>query len=116
MSYIVKGKDIPQNCRECPLAKIRFPDGYYAPYAFICGLINKRCENPKLERIEDCPLVEIPPHGRLIDADALEEYCKRQVRDEWNQKAGASWSYAFAEFENIVDDCDTIIEAEGVKE
>ena len=23
------------------------------------------------ERLKDCPLVEIPPHGRLIDADAL---------------------------------------------
>ncbi len=24
-------------------------------------------------RAKDCPLVEIPPHGRLIDADVFEE-------------------------------------------
>ena len=55
---------------------------------------------------------EIPPHGRLIDGDALEEYCEKQAEDKWNQKAGTLWSYAFEEFEDIVYDRETIIEVE----
>lgn len=43
-----------------------------------CGncFFDTRCDNWRLRNWgapppDDCPLVEIPPHGRLIDADAL---------------------------------------------
>ena len=29
------------------------------------------------DRPDDCPITEVPPHGRLIDADAL------PIKDEW---------------------------------
>ena len=32
----------------------------------------------KNDRRADCPLVDVPPHGRLIDADALISRCKDQ--------------------------------------
>ena len=30
--------------------------------------------DPVEERMPNCPLIELPPHGRLIDADALKIY------------------------------------------
>lgn len=58
MSILIKGMEMPKECWKCPL------------------LGNLSC-NYKKELIplegkrNDCPLVEVPPHGRLIDADAL---------------------------------------------
>ena len=55
---------------------------------------------------------ELPPHGRLIDADALEEYCEQQANDKWSQRGGTLWRFAFEEFEDIVHDRETIVEVE----
>ena len=63
-------------------------------------------------RDAECPLVEVPPHGRLIDADALEDRCSRQAKDEWNKSTGTHWGYAYATFESDVEDAPTIIPAE----
>lgn len=49
MSVLIKGMEMPKNCHECPLL-----------YA------TSLCDGSK-----DCPLILVPPHGRLIDADAL---------------------------------------------
>ena len=67
MSILIKGMEMPQNCDSCP-----FLDGFgpYANCTLLHGYIalNRMAEN---WRLEDCPLVEVPPHGRLIDADAM---------------------------------------------
>lgn len=34
--------------------------------------MSERETRPNAKRPEDCPLLPIPPHGRLIDADALD--------------------------------------------
>ena len=54
MSVYIPDIAPPESCDECThptctLWQNREPDG----------------------RHEDCPLIEVPPHGRLIDADAL---------------------------------------------
>lgn len=59
MSVLIRGMEMPKNCDDCFLA-----DCYWA-----CNSKSKHC-----------PLVEIPPHGRLIDADfLLAEYDKIHV-------------------------------------
>ena len=58
-------------------------------------------------------IVELPPHGRLIDADALAKMCQEMQSIEWNNKASPySWSYAYESFEGDIDNAPTIIEAE----
>lgn len=47
MSVIIKGKNKPTRCADC--------------FMYQCGATG----------MDECPLVEIRPHGRLIDADAL---------------------------------------------
>lgn len=65
MSVIVKGMDMPKNCKDCP-----FSD--HEAWCLIPGDWRERYYCPDNERSEYCPLVEIPtPHGRLIDADKL---------------------------------------------
>ena len=45
----------------------------------------------KNDRRADCPLVDVPPHGRLIDADALYSHIKDEQRkcndpyDGWSE-------------------------------
>ena len=70
MSVIVKGMKIPKNCLECKL-KLWEYDEYYCPFSGISALC--------IGRQTDCPLVEIPPHGRLIDADALTALWKGDI-------------------------------------
>ena len=91
MSVIVKGMEMPESCYRCPMAN----DDFY-----LCGATEKYLENDSEERRPDwCPLIELPPHGRLIDADEL-------VRI-WT---GAKF---YGNIKPIVDARPTVIEAEG---
>ena len=59
MSVLIKGMEMPKNCDEC-----RFHvDGW-------CYVLRPESEEER-KRITTnyCPLVCVPPHGRLIDAD-----------------------------------------------
>ena len=57
--------------------------------------------------------IELPPHGRLIDADVLTELCRDMQSIEWNKHAAPySWAYAYEDFENVILDAPTIIPAE----
>ena len=65
MSVVIRGMKMPKSCDECPC--------YYETD----GAWRNECEVLGKEYIADdyrpewCPLIELPPHGRLIDADAL---------------------------------------------
>jgi DNA-directed RNA polymerase subunit RPC12/RpoP len=46
---------------------------------------------------------------RLIDANFLDDRCRRQIADEWNKKvAPVSWSEAYKEFLDDVWDAPTV--------
>ena len=64
MSVLIKGMEMPKNCGECLLAKLS-PTGE----SLICNYMLSRVSWE--ERPFDCPLVTVPDHGRLIDADEL---------------------------------------------
>lgn len=106
MSVLIEGMEMPKNCDECPC--------YYeteGAWRNECQVLREECAISE-GRPSWCPLVEIPPHGRLIDADALEDRCSRQATDEWNKSTGTNWGYAYATFESDVEDAPTVIEAE----
>ena len=67
MSILIKGMEMPKNCYLCPF----------------CDYVSARCDAVKGTpytptsryevRADWCPLVPVPPHGRLIEeADAIE--------------------------------------------
>ena len=59
MSILIKGMKMPKSCNAC----------MFDVYG-LC-LINKNIEG-KDELTHSCPLVPVPPHGRLIDGDVAE--------------------------------------------
>lgn len=73
MSILIKGIEMPVTCCHCPLMGYdpdrEWHDGMARTGAHICVLTGELIDNTKRE--EHCPLVPVPPHGRLIDADAL---------------------------------------------
>ena len=69
----IKNVEMPNNCFECPFAAA----SYYAVHNYNkrlewgCILTRKTLTSTKRNRA--CPLISVPYHGRLIDADALKE-------------------------------------------
>ena len=88
MSVIVKNMEMPKNCQECAL--------YIEGACYAKGYRDYR-SIMDTAKPDDCPLVELPPHGRLIDADKL-------VRNTIYNKYIT---------ETILSSAPTVIEAEG---
>ena len=65
MGVYIRGMNLPDNCMECPLETDYGTCGYYSLF------VEAGHDSEILKRRDDCPLVEVPPHGRLIDADAF---------------------------------------------
>lgn len=63
--------EMPESCHKCPLL-----------------YVTSICDGSK-----DCPLIHVPPHGRLIDADAL-------IRD---------WPTGFVKTADVINNVPTII-------
>lgn len=61
MSILIKGMEMPTSCAKC-----RLFGAYGCPFIGAVGYALTRGE-----RNEDCPLVPVPDHGRLIDLDAI---------------------------------------------
>ena len=71
MSIYIKGIKAPKDCRECAFIKYSSISG--TTYCGVTGDVLAVDFRPiPFEGIsEKCPIEEIPPHGRLIDADRL---------------------------------------------
>lgn len=82
MTVMIKGMKLPKSCCDCDLlpADIDWDEQWECPITE--KIVHKYVEERK-GKPSDCPLIEIPPHGRLIDADELEgefEYCSEEDR------------------------------------
>lgn len=100
MSVIVKGMKMPERCEKCFMCQSDCM-GCKVTQNFI---ILKKGQNKPLW----CPLVEVSPHGRLIDADSLDNriYCELPIKEFGN-------ALIMRRMRELVDEAPTIIEAEG---
>ncbi len=100
MSILIKGMTMPTNCGECLLSALRMD----------CRLTGRDISRDWIKRkIPDfCPLVPVPPHGRLIDADAVQDTVLKLVEDGWNITRND-----YKRLDDILYECPTVIEAEG---
>jgi len=106
MAIYIKGMELPYSCLACPLHSYNMcrKTGYDVTW-----------EIAMQKRRNDCPLVEVPDHGRLIDADALmlkikdyiEEYSEIDDQGLHNDK----WC-AMKETEMAINDAPTVIQAD----
>lgn len=76
MSVLIKGMEMPTSCTRCIFS------GWSNLYQFRCVLQKDEpvlydCRHDKSiavvmdGRADKCPLVPVPPHGRLVDADRI---------------------------------------------
>ena len=66
MSVYIRGMEMPTGCRKCELM-------YFDGETDVCPFAGEVFPSD-VERSDHCPLIPIPEHGRLIDADALIEH------------------------------------------
>lgn len=102
MGVYIKGMEMPKRCGECPLSL--YP---HSPCWKNGGALD--WEN----RPNWCPLIELPPHGRLIDADALVEIEFHGMQADKKISYQMGWNDAVA---TIAENAPTILEAEGETE
>lgn len=70
MSVYIKGMEMPTSCFYCPFRWKVDPD------TFVCLATNEHIEETFAGTIEtrnkgECPIIPVPDHGRLIDADTI---------------------------------------------
>lgn len=70
MGVYIKGMEMPQNCAECPMC-YDMMECSVSPLKFWNGRTEIEQFDFCNERHPDCPLVELPEHGDLIDRDTL---------------------------------------------
>ena len=108
MSILIKGMEMPTTCCYCKMIAYN-PDivwndgGINAIGGYCCVLTGELIDNTTRE--EHCPLIPVPPHGRLIDADALDADL------EWQDMHTGEWDAVGFSIEEI-ENAPTIIPAE----
>ena len=108
MSGVYINMEMPSGCVNCPLN-----------FDATCNLIpfGKPDETNGSERRPDCPLLPVPDHGRLVDADALiTTFCEWGTRLERGRKLVITMSEAKQEIVDIIEDAQTILPGEEAKE
>lgn len=70
MSILIRGMEMPTRCGRCDMC-ITESDGDI-DFHKACCITGAVIENLG-EKMEDCPLVHVPPHGRLIEKNAVFE-------------------------------------------
>ena len=87
MSVLIRGMEMPISCDDCEFCK-RAISGY----DWCCVPMMKEKDKPLDEPVlkpDWCPLIPVPEHGRLIEADRIELY----MQDEWmnNELSNGDW-------------------------
>lgn len=113
MSVLIKGIEMPTSCFYCPFRRKVDPDN-------IMCIVTRECfEETYAGTIEtrnrgNCPLIPVPDHGRLIDADALRQamYHEAFETDSPMQKWDSGCWIRYKMFEQMEESAPTIIPAE----
>ena len=108
--------EMPTSCFYCPFRIKVDPDNIKC---LVSGVVFEETFTGSIEMRHsgDCPLVPVPPHGRLIDADELKAlvYANIALFDSAPGRMGAEQKVVRAWLASMVDDIDdapTIIPAE----
>ena len=103
MSVLIKGMEMPSCCDDC------WALDEYGDYP-VCRITEEQrgCNfRIREKRMDKCPLVPVPPHGRLIDADAL---LSQYTGYFWTAKT--DYAEGLRDVANDIKQAPTIIEAE----
>lgn len=105
MGIYLPNMEMPTKCSECLFAKLS-PTGEILICNYMLSIVSWD------DRPFDCPLVGVPPHGRLIDADALLRDFPIRA-DHYDKEHGSEhFVYGVETVMDYVGGMPTIIEAE----
>lgn len=111
MSILIKGMEMPQGCFYCICNKHLDPD------TDMCILTREAFDSTFRvieHRRDNCPLVSVPPHGRLGDLDALAQQIEHE-RFHHTHTDGLTARHHVAEYGHFlkaISDAPTVIDAE----
>lgn len=97
----IPGMEMPKSCDYCHVWDCPYDeciDGY-----------------TKHDRPRSCPLVPVPPHGKLGDLDALKETIEDLIEKHLHGYTKSTWDFV-CELRSIISDAPTIITAEAAEE
>lgn len=108
MSVIIKGMQMPSECRMCPLCRYFYSVGTTRCMITQATLAEGYKTISFEGRHKDCPLAELPEkHGDLIDADALiAKY------GDWYTEEGTEAGF-IGTIGMLLKDAPTVVEVEG---
>ena len=113
MSILIKGMEMPQSCEDCHL------ESFCSLWVEARRICKWSPDNREASiRHPDCPLIELPPHGRLIDADALMKMCGMATDCYGCPNGERGWCKRSQDAANIceaIEDAPTIIPPEEEK-
>lgn len=98
MSIYIKGMEMPRSCFYCPFQHKNTTECLITHKYYNWGLTTPP---------SDCPLIHVPPHGRLIDADALISRCQ--------DEKGNYYGHDSAVIGEALESAPTVIEAEAAE-
>lgn len=107
MSQLVIESNMPTSCLDCPC---RGFDGFgHNAYCTLSPMVEGSTEG----RPQTCPIIaELPPHGRLIDADALISSTKDVYGEkELTGQRGTLHVPLGGVFKEYIDEAPTILES-----
>lgn len=118
MSVLIKGMEMPSECRKCFMMDYAMTGETYCE---VNGKTLAESYRP-IEfdgRPDWCPLVELPEkHGRLIDADTIMEQWGLDKATKYRNETAEQQHFSYStmtmyEIADILDDAPVVIEAEG---
>lgn len=67
MGVYIKGMEMPVSCRYCAFRHMSLTENAF------CTIANETIDYmvERTKRLPNCPLIEVSPHGELIDRDTL---------------------------------------------
>ena len=105
MRALLQLPEMPKSCAECPMGSVL--------YGYKCLAKNKQFDRYAFTSMQDwCPLIELPPHGRLGDLDKLEQMFADIDHAPYSGFDGEDPFYSAADAAQIIRLAPTIIPAE----
>lgn len=112
MSVLVKGMEMPNSCRECKLR-----DDMACCLPLDTPYEDRWVGKNEDKREPDCPLIEIPEHGDLVDVDDLEEWIENWFeKDRYYHPFSKGKTIPTEELRDIFKSVPVVIPAERSEE
>lgn len=99
---LIKNMEMPKCCGECPMSQL-INDNQYA----YCHLLSKGTKVGYM--LKACPLVELSPHGRLVDADKLRGETNYLICTDCEVESCEDCDVEWCK--NIIENAPTVLEA-----